>query len=538
MFDLNLQVRLKQARNALRDGRLDEAFAIANETAIRELRGGQILLESLVKPHLERAASHLAEGRLREAHLDVERAILAGGNRPHTAELRKKVREAQDLKEQEDRRQGELMDAARKHLEKGSLRTGREILADAESGAPEVQKFRQEVDHRERKGEEARGRAWKHLENEELLEALAAAREAVEADPRHGDLPELRAQLKKVILEATERALESGDLTAAEDLFAQLRSVAGDSLELRRVGDALSLSQDAVAAFRKGDFENSRAYLTKLEKALSGASWVEENLRDLAKVTEALPMLRAGPLGRTAPPPDTDGTALPASSTALSKQQRRILAAGESPETAPGLERLLLWIDGVGTYLILNTQRISMGRTGSSARPDIALAADLAGYHAEILRIEDDYFIVAAQGTVEVGGRKTSRKLLADGDSIRLGASCRFRFHLPTALSPTAVLTLERGQRIEGDVRKIVLFNELLLLGKEGKCHVEAPVAGDTVVLSAGSGGLVCRAPEEILVDAKAAGREALIPLGAHVEIGELTFTLTRSLQNGISRAL
>ena len=205
---------------------------------------------------------------------------------------------------------------------------------------------------------------------------------------------------------------------------------------------------------------------------------------------------------------------------------------------APGLERILQWIDGVGTYLILNTRRISLGRTGSSAHPDTALAADLAGYHAEILRVDDYYFIVAAQGAVEVGGRKTSRKLLADGDSIRLGPTCGLRFHLPTALSPTAVLTLERAQRIEGDVRKIVLFNEHLLLGKEGKCHVAAPVAGDTVVLSAWSNGLVCRASEEILVDAKSAGREALIPLGAHVAIGELTFTIKRSLQKGISRAL
>lgn len=247
-------------------------------------------------------------------------------------------------------------------------------------------------------------------------------------------------------------------------------------------------------------------------------------------------MLRAGPLGRTSPTPEADVSAPAFFSATPSKQQT--LTVTTSPETASELQRLLLWIDGVGTYLILNTERISMGRAGSSARPDIALAADLAGYHAEILRIDDDYFIVAAQGTVEVGGRKTSRKLLADGDSIRLGASCRFRFALPTPFSPTAVLTLERGRRIEGDVRKIVLFNKSLLLGKEGKCHVAVPVAGDTVVLTAGSGGLVCRAQEEILVDAKSAGREALIPLGSHVEIGELTFTITKSFEKGISRAL
>jgi hypothetical protein len=128
-----------------------------------------------------------------------------------------------------------------------------------------------------------------------------------------------------VILAATERVLQSGDLTAAEDLFVRLRKVAGDSLELRRIGDALALCQDAVVAFRRGDFEGSRAYLTQLEKILSGASWVEENLRDLAK---ALPMLRVGPLSRTAAPSDADEPPPPAASTALSNQ--RTLAAARA----------------------------------------------------------------------------------------------------------------------------------------------------------------------------------------------------------------
>ena len=80
MFDLNLQVRLKQAQNALREGRLDEAFALANEKAIREHRGGQILLESLVQPHQERAASLPSETRRAapaRASTSVEESLIA-----------------------------------------------------------------------------------------------------------------------------------------------------------------------------------------------------------------------------------------------------------------------------------------------------------------------------------------------------------------------------------------------------------------------------------------------------------------------------
>jgi len=199
----------------------------------------------------------------------------------------------------------------------------------------------------------------------------------------------------------------------------------------------------------------------------------------------------------------------------------------------PASDRLLLWIDGVGTYLILAGDRVSIGRRGSTARADIALSADLAGYHAEFLRVEDDYFVVPAQGTVEVGGRQTARKLLAHGDTIGLGAGCRLRFLLPTALSPTAVLALERGQRIEGDVRRIVLLKEHLLLGRGDNCHVQTPSKSGRVVLSAGERGLLCRAEEEILLDGRPVGLEAPIPLGARAEIGELTFTLSKPLGEG-----
>jgi hypothetical protein len=47
------------------------------------------------------------------------------------------------------------------------------------------------------------------------------------------------------------------------------------------------------------------------------------------------------------------------------------------------------------------------------------------------------------------------------------------------------------------------------------------------VVLSLRQGDIFCRAKEEIHVGGEARGREARVPLGAAVEIGDLTFTIT-----------
>ena len=97
----------------------------------------------------------------------------------------------------------------------------------------------------------------------------------------------------------------------------------------------------------------------------------------------------------------------------------------EKPKGWP--DRFLLWVDGVGSYLVLKSGRVSIGRAGSSSRPDVALAADIAGVQAEILRVDDDYFL-AAHAAVEVNGRRVDRKLLADGDRIVLGSRCEITF--------------------------------------------------------------------------------------------------------------
>jgi hypothetical protein len=177
--------------------------------------------------------------------------------------------------------------------------------------------------------------------------------------------------------------------------------------------------------------------------------------------------------------------------------------------------------------MILTADRVSLGRAGSSARPDIGLPADIAGYHAEIQRLDEDYFAIAAQGQVAVGGRSAPRRLLADGDAIELGPRCRLTFRLPTKLSAAAVLRLD-GLRVDGDVRDIILAAGHFLVGRGPNCHVEARGGGaEPVVLSVRGGEVFCRAKEEIVIDGKGAGREALIPLGAAVDIGDLTFTIT-----------
>ena len=177
MFDLRKRVQIYQAENALRDGRLDEAYAIASRESLREYRDCQVLLEKLVDPLLQRARVHLEEGRPEDALADVERAQAAGGNRPRAAELRARIKARLGQNQREEARDRDLLASARRHLARGSVGAGKVLLEEVQSDSG-VEKLKREARHREESAAEACARAELLLGKGALLEALRAAREA------------------------------------------------------------------------------------------------------------------------------------------------------------------------------------------------------------------------------------------------------------------------------------------------------------------------------------------------------------------------
>jgi hypothetical protein len=322
---------------------------------------------------------------------------------------------------------------------------------------------------------------------------------------------------------AIEGMLRDGALAAARDLHGEVLAACGGSIETRRCGDALDLCAEAARAVGAGDFTGARAALGRLRILLPDAPWAEAAEKALAGVVEGLGALRAGPLA--GPGPIVAGAPSPFVSALLGARPAAPPAAPR-PEGDARPGRFLLWVDGVGSYLVLRSERVTIGRAGSSARPDLPVAADVSGVQAEILRVDEDYFL-AAHGAVDVNGRRVEKKLLESGDRIRLASKCEIVFRLPTALSTTAVLELPASQRIAGDAREVILLDRSLLIGREDGCHVRAGEAGSRIVLVAGPEGIVARSDDGVLVDGAPAGKEAPVRPGTQMQVGEVTFTVT-----------
>ncbi|MEZ6086122.1 MAG: FHA domain-containing protein [Phycisphaerae bacterium] len=104
------------------------------------------------------------------------------------------------------------------------------------------------------------------------------------------------------------------------------------------------------------------------------------------------------------------------------------------------LAALHLLVDGGGSYLILRDSHATIGRAASFGPAQIPIFSDLGERHAEIARVEDDYFLMSPHGS-EIGGRRGRQQLLRDGDRVVLARrrSSRFVCRVAAAAAPADI---------------------------------------------------------------------------------------------------
>ncbi len=174
--------------------------------------------------------------------------------------------------------------------------------------------------------------------------------------------------------------------------------------------------------------------------------------------------------------------------------------------------RFLLWIDGVGCWMVYSGGRVTIGGPvepgSSSPAADICLLADLSRQHAAIERVGESYRLEATQARVN---RQSVRgeTYLRDGETIELGNSLTIPFRTPSVLTATAVLgggsalpwRMFRQRGTPGIVDGIVLMDEVCLLGPGSDAHIVCRDWPETVILFRREGALWCRTKAEANVD-------------------------------------
>jgi len=516
MFSQLMFVRLKAAENALRDGRLDEAYRLATAPDIREHRRGVAVLAALTERLIERGRNHFRNDRFTEALIDLDRAEAGGVMKEQLAELRGQVQTVAAEQQRQEQSRRDRVDAARRRIEGGSLVAGRRILEQAGENDHAAQQLRQEADNRAAEIKNIIEQVQSLIESGQLAAAADRLRRAKSLDALHESVVHVEMQICKRVLDNVREAITEGRLARASDELSCLGRLGAALPPRRELADILAMVRQAAECLRTHSYAEARRHVMSLARLLPKAGWVEAAAEQLRQLDEIRTAVCAGPLGDRVdsaavadhpftPPPLGDTVAIP----------DRVHCDAGLPE------RLLLLVDGGGSYLLLRGDRASIGRVMSGDPADVPVLSDLAERHASINRIDDDYFLISSK-EVEVGGCKTQHHLLRDGDRIVLGQRAKFTFRIPTRKSSTAVLDLSDTTKLPNDVRRVVLLRHHATMADTPGAHIRCRHAGLPLVLFERGGAMWLRQKSDGHVDAEA----VRLPLGSPVEFAGVSLVL------------
>jgi tetratricopeptide (TPR) repeat protein len=509
-----LILRVRQCEVAIGEGRLDEAMALIQSYPIANHRRGQRVITRLVAKLVDRANEHLKALRYNEALADCEKAAKLGGNQPDVVALRAAAMDGLTAHQREQRGQARLVADVRRHLDQGQLSMGEGLLAGAAADATVAVALRKEI-HQKRAVAAATVKAARRaVDAGDWSLAVARLAEGRAADPNDSTVMALAGEAISKLQSQASEALNEGQLDRAVEWVARLSEIDPRGLRTKELAQAIGQLKEAWRWVMTGEYGEAKILMARIAPVLAKAPWVKRVIEQLEKAEAAIAELRTGPLGWVESGvsasdetkfPSPGKSPSPPPSPGVPGEEGRFLVAGTLPAS------LILRVDGVGSYLVLRQNVLSVGAVSSSRPCDVALVAEPSLPIATIERVEDDYFLRTRVG---------QSKLLASGDKVELSPRCRMVFRVPSRASTSAVLDLTGARLPRSDVRRVILMDQDLVIAPGAAAHVQAEQIASPVVLYVSHGQLWARTQE-------GGATPQAVALGAHMNVGGVSFVVT-----------
>ncbi len=432
---------LRQAQEAIKDGRLEEALRLLNDPTAQSQRGSGALLVQMARAFVERGERHLRRDDAEAAWRDLLQA-----EQLQTAER--------------------SLDRLREALMRLGLAEVRGMLQAGEPGRADEAVSR------------LRLRGVRSAELAILDEVVRGWQTARDLAGR-GEFPHAAEVLERV------RRLLPGSSAALDRFAAEVDE------KQRTFGPLLARLHESLDAGRW------REVVEIAEQVLVAAPQHAEARRARSRAWQAVQPVTIA----TGPPTDL----------------RRIEPAEVSP-------RFLLWIDGVGGYLICLGNRLTFGQA-TQPGVDVPLVADVSRIHATLTRDAEGYLLETIR-PVHVNNQTVTRALLRSHDRITLGATCELRFRQPAPASASAVLEIVSGHRLPRSVEGVLLMAETLILGPGPQVHVTVPDLKQPVILFRHKDGIGVRHTGPLTVNGQRVTERCVLGAQAHVVGEEITFAL------------
>jgi hypothetical protein len=525
-----LILRIRQAQCALADGRLQEAFAAACDRQVQAHHSGQRLVSQVLAALVQRGREHLAAQRLTDALADVERAGQLDRGKAEVAALREAVAAAIVERQRGGQRRQQAVALAQRCMQQGWFSGGAAALAQLDSGNPQRAEVEQAMAMEQARIEATLRQAEAALAGDQWAAAADLLASLSRHRLVHARAGELTGRLVQQGLDAVQAHIHSGRLTSAKAVLAAIGPLADQRPQAAEFQEALDTLAGAWRDLRRGQPQQAAHALRRLLAQWPEAAWLRDAAAAAQQAADGYNDLAGGPLGaaggldhcpaRRRPdfPPGCDR-----SEPAPAPPDDSLVLLTEADDPLP--PRLMLQIDGVGSFLLLRAAEISIGPVSSSPSPDVGLLTDLHTPTIRIRRTDDDYFLTS-ELPVQVNDRATRQSLLSGDDRLVLSPHCRLRFRVPHPASTTALLELSVGRLARADVRQCLLVAGDVVIGPGATSHVQTAQLTQPLVLHLIDGQLRCRGPLACTVDGTAWPADRGLPLDQPVQIGPLRLAL------------
>ena len=200
----------------------------------------------------------------------------------------------------------------------------------------------------------------------------------------------------------------------------------------------------------------------------------------------------------------------------------------------------MLWIDGVGGFLVVAGDEWLIGGPGAGRSVEINVHGDLSRRAAAIRRQGGDYILqplgqtrmtdevpAASDIPAPLTNALLDRpNLLRDGTTFQLGDSVQFRFRQPHRLSSSARLDLISRHRTQPRTDGVILLADTCVIGRSQDAHIVCSAWSSDVVLFAIGDDWHLRSDEALTVDGNVVGRRAKLPPTCRIEGESLAMSL------------
>ena len=457
------RLRLREAEEALKSGRLDEASRLLCQGDLQQFYPAKKLLAKAAAQMVARGQTHARNAETSAGWRDLQSAEGLGAAAEEVGTLR---RQLVDM----------ALAEAEKFLAAGNLEACQAVLETLEQrggGQREARQLRQVV----RKVDLSRrlSQRGKFAQAEEALSAALVLRPDLKSLHEARHVCQQRLAESQQLSEQLHRALSSEDWSQVQTLAEQLLGMAPQcpvALDGRR-----------------------RAW------AAVGMQLVDSTVR---------PRFAAA-AGRGSPSPPR----------AVATMENPI--GGSSSVCGP---RFILWIDGVGGFLICEGEQVVLGQPSPGGQVDVPILGDVSRQHARIERNGEGYLIFPLRPTRVQGRHISAVTSLADGSLIELGEGVQLRFRRPHALSGTGRLDFISHHRTQPSADAVVLMADSCILGPSANSHIVCRDWTRQVVLFRQDGQLWCRTSGVLHIDGQRHDGEGPITRGSQVTGDDFSLSL------------